>query len=403
MINHQLFAVQPIYDREQRIFAYELLYRSDSGLNALDVGEEIATSELIYNLCTGVAEHVEHFQQPVCINVTADFLLSKAFLPIDPQFVIIELVERITPTPELIQAIESWIQAGFRFALDDFEFLPSWEPLVRLASIVKVDVEKTTLAEASRFFRTTDAPNTLWLAEKVEDQHTYQSFKNLGFHLFQGYYLAKPKLITGRRLPRTAIEFGRIIDVLFQPEPDLERLTAALKTDATLVSKLLRIANSPYYGASRPIETVKEIIILIGIEPLRKWVLLISCLQFVDTAPTRIILERAFMCSDLAHAHLDKESANRAFLTGLLSGCDLLFNVDKGDFLAELNVAPEIKEAVLQYRGRLGSLLRRIEEFEYATLMKKPDNYNISYTRSYQSATNQVQSLIRTLNAKRKE
>ncbi|MCL4410250.1 MAG: intracellular signaling protein, partial [Gammaproteobacteria bacterium] len=80
MDRQKLFAAQPIYTRDNQIFAYELLYRHDSGLTAFDIGEEVATSELIYNLCTGIAEHVEHFQHPVCINVTADFLLSKAFL-----------------------------------------------------------------------------------------------------------------------------------------------------------------------------------------------------------------------------------------------------------------------------------------------------------------------------------
>ncbi|MCH8493078.1 MAG: hypothetical protein LAT53_07595 [Idiomarina sp.] len=109
----QLFASQPIYDRQNIIYAHELLYRNDSGFTAFDVGEDMATTELIYNLCTGIAEHVEHFNQPVCINVSADFLLSKAFLPINPEFVIIELVERIVPSPEIIRAVRAWVDAGF--------------------------------------------------------------------------------------------------------------------------------------------------------------------------------------------------------------------------------------------------------------------------------------------------
>lgn len=395
MDRQKLFAAQPIYTRDNQIFAYELLYRHDSGLTAFDIGEEVATSELIYNLCTGIAEHVEHFQHPVCINVTADFLLSKAFLPIDPQFVIIELVERIVPDETFIATVQAWVDKGFRFALDDFDFQPEWLPLLKLASIVKVDIEKVTLAEASRYFRQLQLPHLLWLAERVEDEFTYQSYKNLGFHLFQGYFLAKPQMIRGHRVPRGAIEFANIIDHLFRAEPDIDALTAALKSDAALVTKLLRIANSPYYGTAKKIESVKEIILLIGIEPLRKWVLLISCLEASNSAHARFILERAFICSDMAHAHLDKADANRAFLTGLLSGCDLLLGVDKAIFIPQLQIAPEIKEAVLEYQGNLGQLLRQVEDFEFATLMKKPHEYNLSYTKSYQNSSKQVQALMR--------
>lgn len=396
----QLFASQPIYNRQNQVFAHELLYRNDNGFSAIDVGEDIATTELIYNLCTGIAEHVEHFNQPVCINVSADFLLSKAFLPINPEFVIIELVERIVPSPEVIRAVRAWVDAGFRFALDDFEFLSAWRPLLEMATIVKVDIEQITLAETAKRYRQLKHLDILWLAERIEDEYSYQAFKNLGFDLFQGFYLAKPKIIEGTKLPSGAVEYSRIMDKLFQREPDVGELAAALKADPTLLMNLLRIANSPYYGSQRKIETVKEVIMLIGIEPLRKWVLLITSLQYAEEEQARIVLTRAFMCSDLAHENLHSKYADKAFLTGLLAGSDVLLGVNKEAFVSQLNVSDEILQAVIHYEGQLGELLNRIERFEYGLAMKKASPPDLGALNSFKRSSYQVQSMFNSMRAK---
>src|SRR5690554_5274407 len=112
-----LLASQPIYNQSGELFAVELLYRSDTGLSALDVGDEFATSELLFNLCTGITKQTEHYQKPVFINVSAEFLLSQRFLPISSDRVVIELVERIQPTPELVDSVRKWRAEGYRFAL----------------------------------------------------------------------------------------------------------------------------------------------------------------------------------------------------------------------------------------------------------------------------------------------
>ncbi|WP_083004538.1 EAL domain-containing protein [Halomonas sp. GT] len=134
-----LMAAQPIFDRHQKMVAAELLYRSDDNRSVFDIGEKQATTELLYNLGTGITEQISHFQTLVFINVSADFLMSRAFLPVPPENVVIELVERIEPTQALVESVRHWHQQGFRFALDDFEFKPSWHALLEFASYIKVD------------------------------------------------------------------------------------------------------------------------------------------------------------------------------------------------------------------------------------------------------------------------
>lgn len=367
-----LFASQPIYDRNNEIYAHELLYRHENGISAFEVGDSVATSEVLYNLCTGLLDYVEHVKLPICVNVSTEFLLSGLFLPLAPNHVIVELVERIEPTAEIIDAIKRWVDKGFRFALDDFEFQESWTPLLEYASIIKVDIERTPFEVAQQRFEELNHLNALWLAERIEDETTYEQYKALGFDLFQGYFLARPTHVEGKRVPSAAAtQLTLVINQLFSDEPELYEIVAALQTDPVLVVNLLRIANSPYYGLTRKIESLKEVVMLLGLEPLRKWVLLIVSVKGQAPTKTKLVLTRAYMCSELARK---KDPFNRlsgpAFLVGLLSGSDVLLGIDKDTFLEDLHISENVREAVLQQTGELGEYLTQILDFEYDLAMK---------------------------------
>ena len=369
-----LFASQPIYDHKGKIYAHELLYRHEDGITAFEVGDSVATSEVLYNLCTGLLDYVEHIKLPVCVNVSTEFLLSGLFLPLAPEHVIVELVERIEPTDEIVDAIQRWVAKGFRFALDDFEFQDSWQPLLELATIIKVDIERTPFEVAQQRYTELQHLNVLWLAERIEDEATLNRYKELGFDLFQGYFLAKPTVVEGKRVPSAAAtQLTLVINQLFSEEPELYEIVAALQTDPVLVVNLLRIANSPYYGVTRKIESLKEVVMLLGLEPLRKWVLLIVSVKGQAPEKTKFVLTRAYMCSELARK---KDPFSRlsgpAFLVGLLAGSDVLLGIDKETFLQDLNISEAVRAAVLQSEGDLGEYLKAVEDFEYDLAMKNP-------------------------------
>lgn len=391
-----LFASQPIYSRNNDVYAHELLYRHENGVSAFEVGDSVATSEVLYNLCTGLLDYVEHVKLPVCVNVSTEFLLSGLFLPLAPNHVIVELVERIEPTTEIIDAVKRWVDKGFRFALDDFEFQDSWTPLLEFASIIKVDIEKTSFEIAQQRFEQLKHLDALWLAERVEDEETYERYIELGFDLFQGYYLARPTVVEGKRVPSAAAtQLTLVINQLFSDDPELYEIVAALQTDPVLVVNLLRIANSPYYGLSRKIESLKEVVMLLGLEPLRKWVLLIVSVKGQAPIKTKLVLIRAYMCIELARK---KDPFNRlsgaAFLAGLLSGSDVLLGIDKETFLEDLHISENVREAVLQQTGELGQYLTQILDFEYDLAMKKPVEQHGDLFEIYQQCHFLVDELL---------
>ncbi len=391
-----LLAAQPIYDRESNVAGIELLYRNDAGQSAFDVGERNATNELLFNFCTGVSDQIQRYQSPAFINVSRSFLCSGAFLPIDPGRVVVELVERINPDPEVIEAVQRWHKRGFSFALDDFEFRPEWEPLLRFASIIKVDVEKTSFQQAVAYRRQLSRYPVRWLAERIETLEDHKRYYEAGFDLFQGYFFARPQIIHGKKLSPAALNVARLIGLLYALEPDIDRISRVLSEDPLLSVSLIRIVNSPLYKTRHEVSSIKEVVMRMGILAIRRWVLLISSLQGSSPAKARLILVRAQACAALAEYYRGQPlDSGRAFLAGLLSGADVLLGVDLPTFLEALDISNDVKTAALTRQGGLGKAVDVIEKLERRLAMKQDlAKVNKTLMRLYEESSRNVQALF---------
>lgn len=360
-----LLAYQPIYNVDMNVAGGELLYRNDNGLSAFDVGEEYATSEVIFNLCTGITEQFEGFQYPLYINVSKAFILSQAFLPLDPTKVVIELVERIEPDETTVRAIQRWHNKGFRFALDDFEYSPAWDPLIRLSDIIKIDIEATTEAHCVKLRKKLAGYPLQWLAERVETKEQLTHYQKLGFDYFQGYFLARPTPIVGQKMTPAAAGLGRIIQTLFVDEVDMEALARSISADPVMSVKLLKVANSPFYRGQKEISTLQQALMRLGLEQLKKWVVLIASLEGSSGGMVHNVLTRANTCAQIAQEQPAFDcDPNEAFLAGLLSGVDLLLNVPREAFIEQLHVSVAVKNAALSQRGKLGGLVSLVLSVE---------------------------------------
>ncbi|MFW5824891.1 MAG: EAL and HDOD domain-containing protein [Marinobacter sp.] len=399
MASQTLLAAQPIYNRDSQMEAVELLYRDDQGRSALTVGEQRATSEVLFNFCTGITDHATQYGARAYINVSTDFLLSGIVLPVDPDTVMIELVERIDPTPELVAAVRRWYDLGFRFALDDFAFRESWAPLLEMASVIKVDVSQFTPEAVARNKAALEHLPVRWLAERVEDEETRDQYRNMGFDLFQGYFLARPRLISGQKMSPSGLQLTRLLSALYRPDPDVGELTRVLSQDPELSLNLIRIVNSPLYRGQGRIASVREVILRLGLANLRHWVAMLSAMQTVNREQARLVLTRAYLCEALAERVRDAgPDREQAFLTGLLSGAEIMLGVSPDEFIDSLNLHPDMRKAILYHKGRLGRVLRLALTLEQAVAMgTNLDQLDSRLLSLYDHAASQVQQLIREL------
>jgi EAL and modified HD-GYP domain-containing signal transduction protein len=359
---------QPIFDRHMRVYAYELLYRHGFVDRAVITDFDAASSEVIINSLIEVGlDRLVGDRKAFC-NFTRGFLLKGASVPFTTSQLVVEVLETVSPEPEVIEAIRSLSRSGHIIALDDFVVSDELMPLVALADIVKIDVLEQSREEvAAQVERLRKAKKLQLLAEKVETIDDFTFCRDLGFDLFQGYFFSKPQVVAGRKMPPSRLAMLRLMTELQRVDIDLEKLEEIIQTDVNLSVKLLRQINSSFYSLLSEVKSIKQAIVYLGLQHIRNWACIVS-MGSVSDKPQELMamaLLRAKMCEILSDTE-DSDRKGTFFTVGLFSMLDSILDAPMDEILQNLPLADEVKNALLNRDGTLGQVLRCVEAYEQA-------------------------------------
>jgi EAL and modified HD-GYP domain-containing signal transduction protein len=337
---------QAIFDRQLRVVAYELLYRNSEENRARfsDVTEASAATMLNAFVELGLDRLVGEL--PVYVNLPADFLLGRYPIPLPPERVIIEVLEDVPVTPELIEALRAFRDRGFRIALDDFVLTEETRPLVPLAHVVKVDVLGASPEEVAAQYAALRPHCRTLLAEKVSTHEELEHLRGLGFDLFQGYFLQLPIISRARRLPHDRAALLHILSKLYDPRVDLRSVESLISADIGLSVRLLKLASSVALKGAAPLGSLGQAMVRIGTEQLAALVMVALASGF-DDKPfelARQTLVRARMCEALARG--GGLPPDQLFTAGLLSLVDAVLDRPLDEVLAQLPLTPLIRDAL---------------------------------------------------------
>lgn len=369
-------ARQPIFDRADRLVAYELLYRDRPPENrVVDLHGTSPTrmsSDTITRTFMGMGLGRVTGGKRAFVNVDRRMLLDGSIGVLDPRSVVLELLETIAGDADTVAACEALVGRGYTLALDDFVYHPSYEPLLRLATIVKVDVLGRADDELRPLLARLRPFGVRCLAERVETAAVHARCAALGFELFQGYFYARPELLSGREVPVQQANLIRLLNLLRDPETAEARIEAVFRADVSLAYKLLRIVNSAGVGVALGrvgIDSIGHAIRLLGRGVLHRWLSLLLVSSFATATGVRselvaTALLRARMGELLAEATGRRREAGALFIAGLFSLLDALMRVPMAEILSDLQLAPELHDALLRREGPYAPLLRLVEAFE---------------------------------------
>ncbi len=360
---------QPILDRKNRLYAYELLFRSGQAEKAEFNCGICATARVITTVFNELGLEKSLGGAFGFVNVSQEMLLSGAIELLPADKIVIELLETIEPTPEVIRRARELVAKGFRLALDDVLSLEEeFRPLVELASFIKIDllgIDNDMLPAIVESFRPFKAK---LLAEKVDSAEQAQRCHDLGFAYFQGYYFARPSVLSTRTLSAGETTLLRLLGLVLV-DADTAEMEPLIKQEPALLVNLMRITNSVGNGSNRQISTAREAITLLGRTQLMRWLqLLLFCSQGSDiegNALLSMVATRARTMETLA-GHLRQKDCDPecAFLTGILSLLPALLGVKMDDVLRTLAVDENIRAALIEGTGTLGSLLKLMRHWE---------------------------------------
>ena len=362
-----LLARQPIFDRDTKVVAYELLFREVNPERADVVDGDFATSAVLENAFMNLSIDDVIGDHKAFINFTPKLLEME--IPIEPARCVIEVLEDVEVTDALLENLKRAKQKGHQVALDDFEYNETLQPLVDLADIIKLDVLALTDTELVDAVERLSANGVTLLAEKIETNEMLRHCLDLGFEMFQGNFLSKPEPITGRKLAANKIVVLELLTKLQEPSSNFKDLELLISQDPALGLKTLRLVNSAYYGPRHQIESLSHAIAYLGMDALRSLasLLVVSGLSDKPDALRDFALERAKFC-ELLGRKVKEAEASVFYSVGLLSTMDAYFDQPLEEILGNMSLRPDVKAALLVREGELGAVLDLVERMQLGEL-----------------------------------
>lgn len=356
---------QPILDADQQLCAFELLFRRDTR-NRADVTDGMAaTATVLTHVITELGIEVALGPYLGFVNLDASMLSSDAIELLPPDRFVLEVLETVTVTPQLISRCRTLKDRGYRIALDDFIAAEDRHAaLVDLADIVKVDVKGMDAAAIRRAVDALKPSSARLLAEKVDSPEQAKLCQELGFELFQGYYFAKPAIVSGRKLAHSELTLIRLLG-LIMTEAETTELEVVFKQEPALMLNLMKLSNSAFYGLTRRTDSLRDAITVLGRRQLQRWLQLLmftnhngAASPLLQIAATRgRLLE--LLTIELEGANYER--ADRAFMAGILSLLPALLHIPIEEILEHFEIALDLRAALLSRDGALGRLLSFVE------------------------------------------
>jgi len=360
-------ARQPIFAADKTVYGFELLFRDGEANSFPNIDADEATSKLLlqHHLLLGVESITGN--KPAFINFSEDTLIHRFPTSINPASTVIEILETVPASPELLEVCQNLHSQGYKLALDDHDFDPKWDEFLPYITYVKIDVLQFNLLQISRYLRRiADYPLTL-LAEKVETAEQFEKLKLMGFDLYQGYLFARPEMMKQKQLSSSKANLLALIAEASRPELDFDVLAGICQRDVGLSYKLLRFVNNSQFAARQPISSLKLAMVSMGEPELKKFIALLALANLSDGEQDdrlTVALVRARFCDLLAEQKHLSNNPPSAFLTGLFSNVHEIIEQPQPAMLQQLPLQSEIKQALLTQSGLLGQMLRLSMAFE---------------------------------------
>jgi EAL and modified HD-GYP domain-containing signal transduction protein len=359
-----LLARQPIYDTNKEIIGYELLFRENTDIPSIGIFDgNRATSRVLLSLFTESDITTITHGLPAFINFTAELIHNPPFF--DPKSMIIEVLEDICITDKIISSLKILKQKGFTLALDDFVMDEKYRPLLALVDIIKLELPAMDEAELEKTIKTLKQYKVKILAEKIETPELFNRCRDLGCDMFQGYFLAKPEIMKGKKIAASKMAILSLISEIQSPEIDMNGLSKIISRDPALSFKLLKLINSAAFKRRNTIDSIHRAVTLLGLDKIKSWASLLA-LSKLDDKPESLhytALVRALMCEKLAeYIHLDQK--DRFYTVGLLSCLDAFFDQEITEVIKHISLDTTINNALLNYEGEAGLALHTTLNFE---------------------------------------
>lgn len=365
-------ARQPIFNKNLDVYGYELLFRSNSSSTSFgNANYTEATAIVLGGLFeTGIEQIVEG--KKAFVNFDYEFILSDTVELINPDTLVIEVLENVRPDSDIIQRLEYLKSKGYKVALDDFINDDETQEIIPCADIIKFDIMATPLDTIVADVETIKKAGKVLLAEKIETEDDFIQAKNLGFTLFQGYFFSKPAIVSKANETKTfKSQYAKIINELNSEEPSYQNIAEVIETDVNLAYRLMKVASGR--SNEKTVDTIKKALVFMGLKEIERWMNILMLQDLSMHKPKellRLSIIRSKFAEYIASNSDFKKRKSESFMMGLFSVIDAMLDQSMEEALSEIPLAEEIRTALIKGEGDFKPILDMIISYEQADWYK---------------------------------
>lgn len=360
-------ARQPIFDRQKKIYAYELLFRTGETNGFPNIDGGAATTSLLSSSFFTVGIDKITAGRMAFINFTED-LIARGIPQLFPTGkLMVEILEDVEPGSEIVEACKVLKEKGYSLALDDFVYSRKFDELLHLSDIIKIDFRLTPPDRLERMVATLQQFNCRLLAEKVETYEEFARALDLGFDYFQGYFFAKPEVLRNKDLSSSQVTILQLLSELnaADREFDVESLERLVSRDISITYKLLNYINSAHFCRLQPISSIGQAISYLGESGFKMFLSLIAASLLAEGKPSELVRASIIRARFLELIGIAcRRDGSEMFLLGLFSLIDAMLDRSIHAVLNTMHLSENINAALIGKSGDLFPYLRLVETYE---------------------------------------
>jgi EAL and modified HD-GYP domain-containing signal transduction protein len=362
-----LIARQPILTKDRHVFGYELVCRPLDVPSAPDMTPEFATAAIMTDAIQSTGLDRLTHGRPAFLRVPPAFLQRDLVRVLPPGRVVLEVpAEGVDDAT--IAACRELRREGYQLAVDDFALTGRAAELLPLADFVKVDFLSTSSRDATAFIAAErNHKGAAMVANRVDAVEVFDEAVREGFTHFQGFFFERPSGRPGGTIPRGKIDYLRLLRALGDPALSVQQLEDLVKHDASLCYRILRTVNSAGFAQSREITSIRQALVLLGRDTIRRWASLWVLADLGADAHSELVVMatvRARFCELLAARSEGDDAAGEGFLLGMTSLLDVILQRGMSAVLEELPLSEALRSALLGYDNTWRQLLDCVVAYE---------------------------------------
>ncbi|HEX5636048.1 MAG TPA: HDOD domain-containing protein, partial [Gammaproteobacteria bacterium] len=349
---------QPIYNRELDVFAYELMSHGNEDVTTSAAATDKTTSQVIINAFMEIGIDNIVGKHTAFIKLAERFLTSDMQLPLPPGKVILKIPGYIQVNATVTDAAARLTRAGFKLALDDYLTHKHLQPLAIMASIIDINIEGLDKPALAAHIKILKKLHPTLLVDYVKTYAEYEFCRDLGVDYFQGYFLSRPRIISGEALATNKMSVMNLLATLHNPDTETDAIEQAISHDVSLSYKILKLINSAFFNAPKKIDSIKHAVMMLGRKQLCSWASMMALTGMNDKPreQVRIAMIRAKSCELLAKK-AGLKPLDSFFTAGMFSALDLLMDRSLEELISPLPLADNLKLAILNRAGDPGAAL----------------------------------------------